>query len=177
MVDVLGSETSAELRDTAFTYREVGATLAPDLPSGYRHLSRTVTAEEADFGEAAERLLTWQVQERAGIRVAASHRRVEEGAVVMMLLGFGPFAVRAPCRVVTVVEEPGRAGFAYGTLPGHPEIGEELFLVEQAPDGVRASVTAFSRPGTRIARLGGPVARGVQELITRRYLAALTGIR
>jgi uncharacterized protein (UPF0548 family) len=30
-----------------------------------------------------------------------------------------------PCRVVYVVDEPRRAGFAYGTLPGHPEIGGE----------------------------------------------------
>jgi uncharacterized protein (UPF0548 family) len=31
---------------------------------------------------------------------------------------------KAPVRVVYVVDEPTRRGFAYGTLPGHPESGE-----------------------------------------------------
>jgi Domain of unknown function (DUF1990) len=38
----------------------------------------------------------------------------------------------APCRVVCVVDEAGptsKFGFAYGTLPGHVESGEERFLI------------------------------------------------
>ena len=41
-----------------------------------------------------------------------------------VIVHLGP--VRAPCRVVYVVDEPDRRGFAYGTLPGHPEIDGEL---------------------------------------------------
>ncbi|HEV8560641.1 MAG TPA: DUF1990 family protein [Actinophytocola sp.] len=41
----------------------------------------------------------------------------------------------APGRVVHVVEEEHRRGFAYGTLPGHPECGEEAFLLERHADG------------------------------------------
>ena len=58
---------------------------------------------------------------------------------------------RRPCRVVYVVDEPDRRGFAYGTLPGHPESGEELFLVRYDPDteNVYAEVKPFPsmRPG------------------------------
>lgn len=68
---------------------------------------------------------------------------------------------------------PDRAGFAYGTLPGHPESGEEAFVVSRAPDGVRFTITAFSRPATWLARLGGPVTLLGQEYFTRRYLRAL----
>jgi uncharacterized protein (UPF0548 family) len=90
-----------------------------------------------------------------------------------MRLGAGPVALRIPCRVVDVVDEPDRRGFVYGTLPGHPECGEESFVLERRPDGAIAfTVAAFSRPATLLARIGGPAARGMQRFMTGRYLAA-----
>jgi uncharacterized protein (UPF0548 family) len=68
-----------------------------------------------------------------------------------------------------VVSEPGRCGFAYGTLPGHPESGEEAFLLEQHDDGtVTFAVTAFSRPATALARAAGPLGRAIQSHLTSR---------
>ena len=71
-----------------------------------------------------------------------------------MIVHLGP--VRAPCRVVYVVDEPDRRGFAYGTLPGHAESGEELFLVRYDPatDEVYAEVTAFSRHAHVVEQAG-----------------------
>jgi uncharacterized protein (UPF0548 family) len=112
----------------------------------------------------------WAVQRRAGIRVSASSAVAEPGAVAVLRLGLGPLALRAPVRVVHVVDEPGRRGFAYGTLRGHPESGEELFVLEQAADGeVTLRITAFSRPRSWLARASGPAGRLVQRWITRRY--------
>ena len=72
------------------------------------------------------------------------------------------------CRVVSVVDEPNRFGFAYGTLPGHAECGEELFLVEKTEDGaVRYIIKAFSRPRIWMARLGYPIARAQQRKFVR----------
>jgi uncharacterized protein (UPF0548 family) len=72
------------------------------------------------------------------------------------------------------VEEPNRRGFAYGTLPGHPESGEEAFFVERTPqDQVWLDIRAFSRPARLYSRLGGPMTRKVQGLITDRYIDAL----
>ena len=90
-----------------------------------------------------------------------------------MLVHLGP--VRAPCRVVYVVDEPDRRGFAYGTLPGHAESGEELFLVRYDPatENVYADVTAFSRHATWWSRLASPVTSLVQQIVTDRYLRAL----
>ena len=63
----------------------------------------------------------------------------------------------APCRIVGVIEEEeDRWGFAYGTLPGHFEQGEEAFVVSRSTDGrVHFEVTAFSRPG-ETQRLSAP---------------------
>lgn len=163
------------LRAAPLTYDEVGATLV-GLPDGYHHVSETFVIGQgrAAYDDAVEALLGWRVQRGAGLRVTASADRVEPGVVAVVRLGPGPLAVRAPVRVVEVVAEPTACGFAYGTLPGHPERGEELFLVELAADGtVTLRITAFSRPGSWLARVLGPIGRFAQRRMTRRYGRAL----
>jgi uncharacterized protein (UPF0548 family) len=92
---------------------------------------------------------------------------------VLTISAFG-LKVRAPVRVVYLVNEPGRLGFAYGTLPGHPESGEESFVVEHlADDSVWIVIRAFSRPSTWLHRLGMPVLRFLQWRYTKRYLRSL----
>lgn len=171
----LDSDITARLRAAPFSYSEVGHTAA-ELPSGYTVVAETSIVTGVGFEAAAEALFGWKVQCRAGVRVAASSPRVQAGEVVMLGLGVGPVAVSAPCRVVYVVDDPLRQGFAYGTLPGHPESGEESFMLTSGADGrIAFTITAFSRAATRVARVGGPVSRVVQRRITRRYLRALDG--
>lgn len=170
----LDKSRAAELQRASFTYAEVGATASDCLPRGFRHLSRSRSVSGRDFDECAEALLTWRLHEAAGLRVEASSMRAEKDAVLLMRLGFGPASFQIPCRVVYVLDEPDRADFAYGTLPGHPECGEELFAVERDDAGrARFVVRAFSRPATRLARLSGPANHWAQSLMTNRYLAAL----
>jgi len=96
---------------------------------------------------------------------------------VLLGIGAGPARIRAACRVVYTVNESARQGFAYGTLPGHPESGEEVFIIEHRDDdGVVFTITAFSRPATAATRAAGPVGRRVQQYITSRYLGALAAI-
>lgn len=103
---------------------------------------------------------------------------IQNGMTAVLKIPFGPFRVSAPCRVVYVVDEPHRRGFAYGTLKGHPESGEEAFLVEQREDGtVWFVVRAFSRPSNAFYRLGYPVLRTMQKRFTKRYLRSLLPAR
>jgi uncharacterized protein (UPF0548 family) len=82
--------------------------------------------------------------------------------------------VLAPCRVVTVVDEPHRQGFAYGSLPGHPERGEESLVLSLLDDQtVELTLVAFSRPALWWSRAAAPVTRWVQRRVTARYVAAL----
>lgn len=159
------------------TYREVGAT-AGALPAGYRHVRRSKvlgTGMEV-FDAAAELVMTWQMHRRGGLVVEATAPRAREGDVVVLGLGIGRLRVHAPCRVVLVIAEPGRRGFVYGTLQGHPESGEERFEVSiDQKDRVHLTITAFSRPATWWSGLGGPVSRRVQDLITDGYVNALAG--
>lgn len=88
----------------------------------------------------------------------------------------GPVTVREPVRVIDVVEAPTRAGFAYGTMRGHPIAGEEAFLVTLEPSGeVVLTIRSLTRraPGIRGALL--PIALLLQPIYRRRYLGALRG--
>lgn len=168
------------------THPHVGATLGAALPRGYRHLdvARAVGSGRGDFERARAAFMAWRLQRAAGFGVAASPPVPAPGTRVLLTPGAGllPERVRAwlplpafACVVVAVVDEPDRAGFAYGTLPGHPESGEELFLLthEPATGAVVLRIRAFSREGTRWSRaLALPVRLG-QRLITARYLRAL----
>jgi uncharacterized protein (UPF0548 family) len=169
-----GPELEALLHQD-LTYPEVGSTRAQP-PHGYQHLQRTLVlgAGSERFEEAASTLLAWEMHRRAGVSVRASSPLVGEGAVAVLRLGWRALGVEAPVRVVYVVDEDRRRGFAYGTLPGHPESGEESFVVEHLDDdSVRFTITAFSRPATLLAKLGGPVGRLVQSRVTNRYLHAV----
>ena len=107
----------------------------------------------------------------AGVRVQASTDVAGVGSVV--IVGMGP--IRAPCRVVYVVDEDNRRGYAYGTLKGHPESGEELFSARYDPStgAVYAEVKAFSRHATWWSKAAGPVTSLLQRLVTKRYLSAV----
>jgi uncharacterized protein (UPF0548 family) len=172
----LPHDEARALREAPFTYAEVGATREGSLPIGFHHLarSRPVGRGEERFAHVAEAVLGWRMHRGAGLTVQASDARVTEGTVAVVRLGIGPRGVDAPVRVVHVIDEPQRRGFAYGTLRGHPECGEESFVAELDADGtVRLTITAFSRPATVVARLGGPVTRAVQRQVTERYLRAV----
>jgi uncharacterized protein (UPF0548 family) len=162
----------SDLAALPLTYAEVGATAGP-LPAGYHHVEKSaVIGQGRDrFEEAADKVMRWGMLRGAGLRVEATTEVAAVGSEVIVHLG----PVRAPCRVVYVVDEPDRRGFAYGTLPGHPETGEELFSVRYDPanEAVYAEVTAFSRHGTWWSRLAGPVTSLAQRVISKRYLRAV----
>ena len=80
-------------------------------------------------------------------------------------------------KIVYVVEAPRRFGFAYGTLPGHVESGEERLLIELADDdSVWYDILAFSRPNHFLTRLGYPFVRRLQKRFSRDSAAAMVRV-
>lgn len=156
----------------SLSYSETGAT-AGELPAGYHHIRREapIGFGERAFHQAADQVMSWELQRRAGVRVQASTAVAEPGALVTVRLG----PLRAACKVIYVIDEPHRRGFAYGTLQGHPESGEEYFGVRFDPtDGtVYMQVVAFSRPDQWWSKAGASLAALVQKRITDRYLTVL----
>jgi uncharacterized protein (UPF0548 family) len=173
----------AAVGDARFTYDAVGATAsAGDLPDGYHQVrvTRVLGRGEDVFAAAVDGIRRWQLHRRQGYRVAPDEPPIEVGTVVAVDVPLVAVHVIATCRIAWVVDEPDRFGFGYGTLPIHPESGEEAFVVERgtgetgaAPGDVRLAITAFSRPRHALVRLAGPVARRQQAKATQGYLDAL----
>ncbi len=162
----------ADLSGLPLTYPDVGAT-ATTPPTGYAVVRRSlrIGSGRPRFEEAAGKVMRYGMLRGAGLRVDATTEVARVGTDVLGRLG--PFV--APCRVVYVVDEPDRRGFAYGSLPGHAVCGEEMFGVRYDPaDGaVYAEVAAFSRPATWWSRLGRPILSLAQGVVTGRYLSAV----
>ena len=166
----------AALATAPLTYPEEGATRSGPLPVGYVHSGSGAvvgTGQEA-FGRAVEAVFDWRAQRAAGLRVRASGSPREPGTVVVLTAGLPRFGYDIPCRVVWSQTEGPEQGFGYGTLPGHPESGEESFTVTLEDDGqVVFRTRVFSRLASPLARLGGPVSRAVQAAALGRYATAI----
>ena len=154
------------------TYGPVGRMLAPDVAADV-DLSRQLGAGRAVFDRAVAHLRRLGPQ-RDVFTVWPPDATATLGATAVVVLAVGPVALTAVDRIVAVVDEPDRWGFAYGTLPGHPEVGEEAFVVTLAADGtVTARVTARAHLALPLGRLVQRVLAPIQRRAARAYLASL----
>jgi uncharacterized protein (UPF0548 family) len=95
-----------------------------------------------------------------------------EGRLISRVAGVVP--LRAPFRVIAAdFDSADHSGYAYETLPGHPERGREAFYVTRGEGIVEFTVMAFSQPALWYSRLGGPVTRIIQNRYTNKYLLAM----
>jgi uncharacterized protein (UPF0548 family) len=158
------------------TYPGVGTARSGTAPAGFRSVRSTavVGSGRDAFERAAAAVLDWGAQRGAGLRVRASGSAGTPGTVVVLTAGLPRLGYDIPCRVVRARTDGDERGFAYGTLPGHPESGEECFLVRLTPDGdVVYEIRVFFRLASRAARLAGPVSLLLQRAATQAYVAAI----
>jgi uncharacterized protein (UPF0548 family) len=167
---ILAFISAQKYRD--FSYAPVGRS-RDRSPSGYTvDHSRIELGHGADVFERAKNAIkNWKMFDMAWVQLCWPDEPIVTGAVVAVLVShFGFWSLNA-CRIVYAIEERGaveRYGFAYGTLPGHAEFGEERFTVEyhQADQGVWYDLYAFSRPGL-LASLAYPFSRALQRRFSR----------
>src|SRR4051812_9780731 len=102
MLLTIGSPSSAaidrlltELRGSESTYDEVGATLGPVLPSGYRHdrWSVALGTGAAAFDRGVAGLRQWEGHRHAGIAVHPQGTVPDEGNTVALVIPIGPLAL------------------------------------------------------------------------------------
>jgi uncharacterized protein (UPF0548 family) len=161
-------------KDDELTYEPTGGSLGGPVPVGLRRRQwHTDLQGDSSFSRAVAALEDWAVHRRAGLHVQTDGS-LEIGTNVAMGAPLPLGYVEATCRIVAVIDEPDRFGFAYGTLPVHPERGEESFMVHRSSESsTRFTVEAVSRPAHPLARLVPPMAHRLQATATRRYLLAM----
>jgi uncharacterized protein (UPF0548 family) len=187
-----------------FTYPEVGATaqnidtrpegsteeVALDtpgkqagisLPSSYAidHIRVELGMGETVFERAQAALCRWQQFQLGWLEAFPSDTRLETGETVLVVARAGGFWWVNAARIVYTINQAAdsiaRFGFAYGTLPGHVERGEERFLIEwdHATDKVWFDIVAFSRPRHLLVRINRGRARAMQKRFAVESTAAM----
>lgn len=159
--------------DRPFSYAEVGATAdaaSVRALSDYDVDLRPFTLGRGRdlFERARSSLLSWRHFEIPWLELRGGEKRPIPGQVVATLTRVMGLWFLNPCRVVyteTLPEGGNEVAFAYGTLPGHVERGEERFTVrfDPATDEVTYEILAFSRPAVALTRLAYPWVRRVQQ--------------
>jgi len=154
------------LRSDTFSYPHVGATRDSARPDGYvvDHNRQFLGHGRETFERAKQAVRKWKMFAVPGLKLIRDDTPIEAGRDVALLARHLGFYSVSSCRIVYVIDEPDRFGFAYGTLSQHAESGEERFTVEydRETDEVWYDIYAFSRPGHWLVRLGYPYARYLQ---------------
>lgn len=185
--------------DSGMNYGAIGATSRPDVvpfpPSGfhaaeYRH---RIGSGARRFDLAGRSLMTWGALRAAGFRVEDVHAEpaahsprgtgplfLEDGTpwitpgMTATVTAVEPVVATGRVKVVTVVDEPGRIGFVYGSMAGSSECAERLLVVEHdEQDAVWVTLrTLWEAPASRLNRLAR-AADAKQRRIDERIVRAL----
>ncbi|WP_020519749.1 DUF1990 domain-containing protein [Catelliglobosispora koreensis] len=151
------------------TYAERGASRVEPMPPGYQYLryETFIGYGGQTMAAATEALLSFEMYREMGLGA-----RLEDDVVYVKLLG-----ITTRCRVLWSEATPAKAGFTYGTMPGHHLHGEETFLLTHEPDDrVWLQVKSFSRPARWYAYALAPVTPLLQREFARRAGRALRRI-
>ncbi len=166
-----------ELTYTAVGATEVGQPTWTTRPAGFRAYERSVPLGSGPqvWRDASEAVLQWGVKTRSGFTVEPleGDLTAREGADYTLVARVGPLSVHEPVRVVSVVRDARRCGFAYGTCEGHPVTGEEAFVVWRDGEEVWLTLRSLTRPSTGGWRLVFPLLLLAQRWYRLRYLRAL----
>jgi uncharacterized protein (UPF0548 family) len=159
-----------------FSYEAVGATRA-DPPRGFV-VDRTrirLGEGEPHFRSGIEALQRWTQFRLGWVEAWPPETPIRQGEVVAVLARISLFWWLNACRIVYVVDELHRFGFAYGTLPDHAESGEERFMIEwdQSDNSVWFDILAFSRPNHILTRLAYPWVRRCQKRFAVEAVASM----
>lgn len=154
---------------TEFSYPEPGCTRNSTVQGHRVDCTRFELGRGAEvFRLARQAVSEWRMFDAGWIRLcwpSAPIRPATTVAVLARHLGFWSLNV---CRIIYVIDEDRRYGFAYGTLPEHAESGEERFTVEwRKDDSVWYHVVACARERHPLARIAFPLARALQSRFRR----------
>ena len=166
--------------DQLLSYDAVGCTREelPAMPGWNVDRHRVRLGAGRDVFEAAKRAISrWEMFPPEVASICHPDRPPRQDLVVGVVykVRLLPVWILFPAKVVWIVDEATRFGFAYGTLPDHPECGEERFVLQwnAADDSVWYDLLAVSRPAHWLARVGYPYTRWEQARFRRLSGAAM----
>ncbi len=158
-----------------YSYTEVGQTRQRE-PKQYDndHHSIILGKGEAVWEKAKRALENWQQFPAHWTKIYPNTAPLRRGTTVAVLFRVLGIWWTNSARIVYDFSDEKRFGFAYGTLPGHVETGEEVFWIERDETGeISYHIKAFSRPAYWFVWLGYPIARIFQRRFCRESMAQM----
>jgi uncharacterized protein (UPF0548 family) len=143
------------------------------------HIRVELGEGDAVFRRAEAALRRWEQFNLGWLEAFPADTPIRAGETVLVIARAGGLWWTNAARIVYTIDEVTgqgtRFGFAYGTLPGHVECGEERFLVEleQATGKVWFDILAFSRPRDFLVRMNRRRARAMQKRFALESTAAM----
>jgi uncharacterized protein (UPF0548 family) len=187
--------------DHGLNYAAIGVTARPDVvsfpPTGFRSAEyrHRIGSGARRFDLAGRALMTWGALRAAGYRVedvqaeeaALSPRGtgplyLEDGTpwitpgMTATIAAAEPVPAAGRVKVLSVVDEPGRIGFVYGSMHGHTEVAERYLVVEHdEQDGVWTTLRSlWEAPApSRLARFSRTNPDALQRKVDERIVRAL----
>ncbi len=132
---------------------------------------------EKVWNNAKVALEHWQQFPPGWTKIYKNATALEAGNTVLVLFKLFGIWWSNSARIVYTLNEEHTYGFAYGTLTGHVESGEECFWIDKdAEDHVYYHIKAFSKPDFWAAKLAYPLARVYQRKFVRESMARMKKI-
>ncbi len=145
-----------------------------------KHLAETVLGVgENTFNDAVQSMKAWQNFAVNWILLYPNEPKIAPGTTLVVCADHGLLWSMNACRIIFVIDETigskRQFGFTYGTLPGHVEQGEELFLIEwdTVTDQVTYEILAYSKSNHPLVSLMWPVAAMIQDQFRKDSIVAL----
>ena len=158
--------------DLPLSYSAVGSTLSNTMPSGWLVNHNEVGLGYGDdvWHVAKSSIAAFSMFDIDWVELVPSHAKMIKGEIVATMARIVGVWTLNPCRIIDVVDENNRYGFAYGTLEPHAMRGEERFLILRNPETgeIRFDITSFSKPRDWVSWITLPMVRSIQ----RRFVVA-----
>ena len=160
-------------RQLPYSYGEIGATKTiPPSEYDIDHNRIQLGTGHEVFTRAKGAVRRWEMFNLGWLQLQTPAAPIAVDTTVAVLAHVWSIWILNACRIVYVIDDTGPIdifGFAYGTLPGHAERGEERFTVQwhHADDSVWYDILAFSRPNHWLTRLGYLYVRRLQKRFAR----------
>ena len=160
-----------------YNYKAINGTQSPPVKGFDNDHSFIILGQGGAVWDSAKKVLqNWQQFPVLWTKIEPI-APLQKGEVVAVLFRlFGLWFVNS-ARIVYTLDDDKTYGFAYGTLPGHVEKGEECFWIERNAEGeVSYHIRAFSQPAYWIVWLGYPIARYYQRRFVKQSLAQMKNL-
>jgi len=170
-----------KLQQMPFSYTEIGQTQneTDSILTNYTIDYNFICLGKGDevWKRANIALSQWKHFPPSFTKIYPHKTAIAKGNIVVVMIKILGLWWRNSAKIVYIINESNRFGFAYGTLTEHAEQGEEAFWISRdSTDKITYHIKAFSKPRHWAAKLFYPITRKYQHKFAAESLQTMVNI-